>query len=401
MLALVVRHPEIALVQRLGLGHRFRGRGLFLAHAHDGRTGFHQGDRGKTLNGPVFRGAAVVALLLLSGCTAEAPPPAPSVSASPSTPSAPPDGLRGGVASGINVTALLPTAGPTLFDADRGPTGTPPGYPGDAGYSVVRVGKSAVFTAYPLDPKTADQPEIFVYTGPATPPRSLGRARSVAPDAAGAGVWVIRQDAPDSCRLMHVSLAGEAGPGQGASCRTQVRQESARGLLITVNAGAAESTDTLIDPATGRTVQQAPRIFAVTGDWMLLDGLTDLTLVDLRNNSRKQLSRPSVGGLPTVAVSRDGALIAVDFGNPAYRGTSTQIRDVWLLHPDTQQWEHAPGMPYVTEHLKVGGGLDWSADGDLVLADGVLAAWHPGEPQWRLAKAALPAAKWSGFAVLP
>ncbi|WP_086864096.1 hypothetical protein, partial [Amycolatopsis lexingtonensis] len=299
--------------------------------------------------------------------------------------------------------ALLPTAGPTLFDADRGTAATPPGYPGgDVGLSVLRVGKSAVLTAYPLDTHNTEPFEILGYTGPSTPPRSLGRAWSVAPDAAGEGVWLIRQDAPDDCRLEHVPLAGgEPDRGQSASCRTQVRAETAHGLLITINSGTAESTDALIDPATGRTVEQAPRILAVAGDRMLLDGLTDLTLVDLRDRGRKQLSRPSIGGQPTVVASREGSLIAVDFANAAYRGTSTQVRDVWLLRTETLTWEHAPGMPYVTEHLKRNGGLDWTEHGDLVLADGVIGAWHPGEPRWRLGAATLPSSDWSGLAVLP
>ncbi|WP_225439914.1 hypothetical protein [Amycolatopsis eburnea] len=300
---------------------------------------------------------------------------------------------------GIGVTALLPTAGPTLFDADRGAAATPPGYPGgDAEATVLRVGKTAVLTVtHGTEPSG-----ILGYTGPSTPPRDLGRAWSVAPDAAGEGVWLIRQDAPDDCRLQHVPLGdGEPDRGQPASCRTQVRAETAHGLLITINSGAAESTDALIDPATGRTVEQAPRILAVAGDRMLLDGLTDLTLVDLRDHGRKQLSRPAIGGRLTVAPSREGSLIAADFANAAYRGTNTQVRDVWLLRTDALTWEHAPGMPYVTEHLNRGGGLDWTENGDLVLADGVIGAWHPGEPRWRLGAAALPSSDWSGLAVLP
>jgi hypothetical protein len=302
---------------------------------------------------------------------------------------------------GIGVSALLPTAGPTLFDADRGPAGTPPGYPGgDVRTSVFRVGAAAVLTAHA--DRDSEPFAVLGYTGPASPPRSLGRAWSVAPAADGAGVWLIRPDAPGTCRLQHVSLdGGDVGRGQPASCSTQVRAETARGLLITIDSGAAESTDALIDPRSGRTVQQAPRILAVTGDWMLLDGLTDLTLVDLRDNSRKPLSRPSIGSPPTVVPSREGSLFAADFAVPAYRGTSTQLRDLWLLRPDTLSWEHAPGMPFVTQHLKRGGGLDWTDAGDLVLADGVLAAWHPGEPAWRLGGAALPAGGWSGLAVLP
>jgi hypothetical protein len=345
-----------------------------------------------------------VALILLSGCTADgpAPPPLPATSTTPTAPPTLPEGLVGGPATGgIGITALLPTTGPTLFDADRGSVATPPGYPGgDVGMSVLRVGKSAVLIAYPAG--TTDPLEAFVYTGPASPPRSLGHAWSVAPAVDGESVWVIRPDAPDACRLQRVSLSGgELGPGQPASCRTEVRAGTPHGLLITIDSGNTSSTDALIDPDTGRTVQQAPRILGVAGDWMLLDGLTELTLVDLRNNRHQQLSRPVIARTPTVVPSRDGGVWAVDFADPAYRSTSTQTRDLWLLHPDTPNWEHVAAMPFITEHLKRGGGFGWSDAGDLVLADGVLAAWHPGEPRWRLGKAALPTSTWSGFAVLP
>ncbi|WP_410608943.1 hypothetical protein [Amycolatopsis sp. lyj-109] len=298
---------------------------------------------------------------------------------------------------------MLPTAGPTLFDADRGAAATPPGYPGgDVRLDVVRAGKHVVLTVRPPYTQDAEPSEILEYTGPSSPPRSLGRAWSAAPAADGEGVWLIRQDGPDDCRLQHVSFAGgELGRGQSASCRTQVRTETKHGLLITINAGAAESTDALIEPATARTVRQAPRILGAAGDWLLLDGLTDLTLVDLRDNSSQKLSRPSIGPAPTVVPSREGAIWAVDFANPTYRNTSTQVRDIWLLRPDGPTWDHSPGMPFVTEHLNRGGGFGWSAAGDLVLADRVLAAWHPGEPQWRLSQTALPAGNWSGFAVLP
>ncbi|KDN17813.1 hypothetical protein [Amycolatopsis rifamycinica] len=329
---------------------------------------------------------------MLAGCTADPPPPPPA-------PLAELSGIQ--ATGGIGVTALLPTAGPTLFDADRGTAVSPPGYPGgDVRLDAVRAGTHVVLTARPRDTRNPEPFEILEYTGPSSPPRSFGRAWSAAPDAGGEGLWLIRQDAPDDCRLQHVSFAaGELGRGQPASCRTRVRTETAHGLLITINADAAESTDALIEPATGRTIRQAPRILGAAGDWMLLDGLTDLTLVDLRDNRSQKLNRPSIGAAPTVVPSREGAVWAVDFANPAYRGTNTQTRDIWLLRPSGPTWDHAPGMPFVTEHLDRG--FAWSAAGDLVLADRVLAAWHPGEPQWRLGQAALPKSDWSGLAIIP
>lgn len=300
------------------------------------------------------------------------------------------------------MTALLPTTGPTVFDADRGPVATPPGYPdGNRVLSVLRVGEHVVLTVYPPYTHSTEPFEILEYTGPSSPPRSLGQAWSVAPDAEGDGVWLIRQDSPDNCRLQHVSLSGgDFGRGGPAGCRVQVRGEIRHGLLVTVHSGSAESADVLINPRTGRSVRQHPRILGAAGDWLLLDGFTDLSLLDLRDGRTTPLTRPVSGGPPTVVPSRDGLIFAVDFANPSYRGP-VQTRDIWLLRPDTRTWEHAPGMPFITEHLKRGGGIDWSEAGDLVLADGVLAAWHPGEPQWRMGTATLPSSDWSGIAVLP
>lgn len=331
--------------------------------------------------------------MLLAGCTTDAPAPAP-VTPSPATPSAlspPPSGLAG-VTATIGIKALLSTIPPTLFDSDKGPVGTPIGYPGgdDRLYSVFRVGTTPVFLAYsPCSSNGAncEIAEVLVHTGPTTPPSSLGKASSFAEGADGQSIWLIRRDAPDKCRLQHVKLTGaEIGHSQPAACTTGVRAESKHGLLITINSGAAEHTDVLIDPETGRTIQQQPEILAVVGDFMLLNGLADLTLVDLRDGSRKQVRGPSNGHYPAMAASRDGTMLAVDFADPAWRSTNIQVRDIWLLKLPSLEWLHAPGMPYTTENLN-SGGLSWSEAGDLVLLDDVFAAWHPGEPAWRLGKA--------------
>jgi hypothetical protein len=293
------------------------------------------------------------------------------------------------------VRLLLATSPPTVFDADTGAKGSVPGLPGgNRLVSVQRVGHTPVILTSPACQSATCAPaDVYTYAGPDTTPVSLGQAFSVAPGADGDSVWVIRQDSPGNCRLQHVSLAGPAlGPGTVASCRTIVRQETSRGLLITVDNGTAETVDVLIDPATGRSVQQAPRILAATGDRLILGGLTDLTVVDLRDGGRAKVAPPVVQSTPYVLPNRDGSLAAVDFGTAAWRSTDIQTRDLWLLDLHDLTWLEAPSMPYTTAHLKTSG-LDWSPDGDLLLDDGVVAAWHPGEPAWRLGAAKIPDAQ--------
>ncbi|MGH8917409.1 MAG: hypothetical protein ACRD0H_03575 [Actinomycetes bacterium] len=290
---------------------------------------------------------------------------------------------------------LLGTSPPTVFDSDAGAKGSVPGLPGgDRLVWVQRVGHTPVIQSTPeCRSETCAPADVYAYPGPATAPVSLGQAFSVAPGADGDSVWVIHQDSPGNCRLQHVSLAGPAlGPGTVASCRTIVRQETSHGLLITVDNGTAETVDVLIDPATGRSVQQAPRILAATGDRLILGGLTELTVVDLRSGGRAKVAPPVVDSTPYVLPNRDGTVAAVDFGTAAWHSTDVQTRDLWLLDLQRLTWLQAPSMPYTTAHLKTSG-LDWAPGGDLLLDDGVVAAWHPGEPSWRLGTAKIPAAQ--------
>ncbi|WP_033291418.1 hypothetical protein [Amycolatopsis jejuensis] len=337
--------------------------------------------------------ALVVACCLLSACTGEppAPPPAPSSPPLPEPTTPPPTGLYGGVATGgIGVELLLATSPPTIFDADSGTRATLPGVPGgDRLVSVLRVGRTPVVLTGPKCQRiTCDPADVYVYLG-ISAPRSLGKAVSAAPGADGTSVWLIRQDSPDNCRLEHVALTGTSfGQGTVAACSTMVRQETSYGLLITVGTGTADTVDVLIDPATGRTVQQAPRILSAAGDRLVLAGLADLTVLDLRDGTRKQVPLPVAQTTPLIVPSRDATVAAVDFGTPSWHGTGTQTRDLWLLNLGDRTWQQAPSMPFTTENLKQSG-LDWTEAGDLVLDDGVVAAWHPGEPAWRLGKAKL------------
>ncbi|WP_020663727.1 hypothetical protein [Amycolatopsis benzoatilytica] len=336
-----------------------------------------------------------MASVLLAGCTS--PPPAPLAPTAPPRPSPttpPPSGLAGGVATGgIGVELLLATSPPTVFDADTGASAPMPGVPGgDRRVSVLRVGHTpVVLTAPPCHDTTCDPADAYVYQR-GSAPQPLGKALSAAPGADGASVWLIRPDGPDLCRLEHVALSGKSfGPPTVASCRTVVRVETSHGLLITIGA-SADTVDVLIDPATGRTVQQAPRILASAGDRLVLGGLTDVTVLDLRTGARKVVSLPVPTPRPAVWPSRDGSVAAFDFGTPSWQGSLTQTRDLWLLNLTDYTWQQAPSMPYTTENLKHSG-LDWTEAGDLVVADGVVGAWHPGEPAWRLGKARLSAAQ--------
>lgn len=289
---------------------------------------------------------------------------------------------------------LLATSPPTVFDADSGVRGTLPGVPGGRRVvSVLRAGHTpVVLTAPPCQASGCEPAEVYVYLGLSTP-RSLGKAVSAAPGADGTSVWLIREDSPDLCRLEHVALTGVSfGRGTVASCRTSVRVETSRGLLITVGSGTADTVDVLIDPATGRTVHQSPRILAAAGDRLVLGGLTDLTVLDLRSGARKPVALPVPEPNPYVLPNRDGGIAVVDFGTPSFAGTGTQTRDLWLLNLHDGTWQQAPSMPYSTKNLKHSG-LEWTEAGDLVLDDEAVAAWHPGEPGWRLGKAKLASAQ--------
>jgi len=280
-----------------------------------------------------------------------------------------------------------------MLDPATGVTTPLPGAPaGDRVNDVVRVGKfPVVLSAGRCGPSCVEPSEVLAYGDPKNQPWKLGKARSVAPSADETGVWLIRDDGNDLCRLQFVSLLGaERDRGRPASCTTAVRQEVPQGLLITVNAGTATAEDVLIDPATGRAVHQFPRILAITKERMLLAELTEFSVFDLRNGRRAPVRWPVANGKPgQVVPSRDGYKVAVLFGDPAWAGTSTQTADLWVLALDTLTWTRAPSMPIATALNQVA--VEWSEDGDLVLVTDVVASWRLDRPQWTIVKTPLPA----------
>ncbi|GAB3704034.1 hypothetical protein GCM10027598_03600 [Amycolatopsis oliviviridis] len=326
---------------------------------------------------------------MLAGCTAT-PQPAP---APPEPTSPPPSKLDGIPVDYTGFRLIMATSPPSMLDPAKGVTTPLPGAPsGDRVNDVIRVGKfPVVLSAGRCGPSCLEPSEVFVYGDPKNEPWKLGKARSVAPSADETGVWLIRDDGNDLCRLQFVSLLGaERGRGRPASCTTAVRREVPQGLLITVNAGTATAEDVLIDPATGRAVHQFPRVLAITKDRMLLAELTEFSVFDLRNSQRTPVRWPVTNGKPgQVVPSRDGYKVAVLFGDPAWQGTSTQTADVWVLALDTLTWTRAPSMPIVTPLNRVA--VEWSEDDALVLVTDVVASWWLDRPQWTIAKTPLPA----------
>ncbi|MFK0243221.1 hypothetical protein ACIQUM_00870 [Amycolatopsis azurea] len=331
----------------------------------------------------------MAAVLTLAGCTAT-PQPAPSA---PESTSPPPSKLEGIPVDYIGFRLVMSTSPPSMLDPATGVTTPLPGAPaGDRVNDVVRVGKfPVVLSAARCGPGCVEPSEVLAYGDPKNQPWKLGKARSVAPSADETGVWLIRDDGNDLCRLQFVSLLGaERDRGRPASCTTAVRQEVPQGLLITVNAGTATAEDVLIDPATGRAVHQFPRILGITKERMLLAELTEFSVFDLRNNQRVPVRWPVANGKPgQVVPSRDGYKVAVLFGDPAWAGTSTQTADLWVLALDTLTWTRAPSMPIATALKQVA--VEWSEDGDLVLVTDVVASWRLDRPQWTIVKTPLPA----------
>ncbi|MFI6300717.1 hypothetical protein ACIBCH_02475 [Amycolatopsis thailandensis] len=293
----------------------------------------------------------------------------------------------------IGFRLVMATSPPSMLDPATGAMTPLPGAPaGDRVNDVVRVGKfPVVLSAARCGPSCVEPSEVLAYGDPKNQPWKLGKARSVAPSADETGVWLIRDDGNDLCRLQFVSLLGaERDRGRPASCTTAVRQEVPQGLLITVNAGTATAEDVLIDPATGRAVHQFPRILAITKERMLLAELTEFSVFDLRNNQRTPVRWPVANGKPgQVVPSRDGYKVAVLFGDPAWAGTSTQTADLWVLALDTLTWTRAPSMPIATPLKQVA--VEWSEDGELVLVTDVVASWRLDRPQWTIVKTPLPA----------
>jgi hypothetical protein len=251
--------------------------------------------------------------------------------------------------------------------------------------SVLQVGKDAVIW---LDRRYL-RAEIYVVRHGTTKAVRLATAWSVAPAADGQSVWLKSYTDARHCTLRQLSLDGR--PRRSArplSCETRLEDSGAGAVLI--------QGSSVVDPASGRTLLRTGGVWAISGHLALTTAGSygPLRLTDLRNGRRWRLRWPSrIGGIDQAVVQPRSGLIALDFADPAYQGSGTQVTDVWLLDPATRRLAHLPGMPAAVS-LKFTS-MSWTRDGRLVLLAQIgghdaVAVWRPGRKQIALRTIRLP-----------
>lgn len=358
----------------------------------------------------VIATAAAVAALLSTGT--HSPPQKRSAaagrigarSAPARAPSAVPGPLHGVPLVGSTGLRLLVSADPPfLLKVDTGAIRPVTGLntKGNPVLSVLAVGRDAVLW---LDRRTRSggippRAEIYVVRHGTTNASRIAAGWEVAPADGGQAIWLLSfQDAHD-CTLSKIGLDGRTRQrARSIRCSTQLIDTGSGAVLV--------HGRTVVDPATGRTLLSGGSLWAIAdGRALTSTGLgPPLTLIDLRTGTRWRLPWPSrirgtdQSGTDQAVVQPGGRLIALDFADPAYALTGTQVTDVWLLDPATRHFWHLPDMPAAV-HLKFTS-MAWASGGRLVMlaqTDGptgdrnLVAVWKPGQRQLAVRPVRLPA----------
>jgi hypothetical protein len=171
-------------------------------------------------------------------------------------------------------------------------------------------------------------------------------------------------------------------------CSTRLEDSGAGAVLI--------QGSSVVDAASGRTLLRTGGVWAISGHLALTTAgsYRPLRLTDLRNGKRWRLRWPSrIGGIDQAVVQPRSGLIAMDFADPAYQGSGTQVTDVWLLDPATRHFSHLPGMPAAVSLKSTS--MSWTSDGRLVMLAQVgghdaVAVWRPGQKQIAIRTIRLP-----------
>jgi hypothetical protein len=296
------------------------------------------------------------------------------------------------------IRLLIADNPPFVLDVDTGRIAPVTGIDtrGDPVLSVQAVGKDAVFWLDRSSVRHAVPGQVYLLRHGSTRASRIGSGSNVAPGDHGGAIWLLRTDKRHRCTLAEKLLDGRTLRGsRPVACTAQLVADGSTGAVLVRGRS-------VIDPRSGHTLLHTPALWAIAGDKALGNGTNSgppLTLTDLRTGARRRLPWPSrIGSTDQAVASPGGQTLAVDFADPAYRLTGTQVTDVWLLDLATGRFRHAPGMPAAV-HLKFTS-MAW-ATGDrlLILAgpDGPMAGrnlvgvWTPGAKQFAFRSGRLPA----------
>ena len=315
-----------------------------------------------------------------------------------------PEPLRGIPLLGSTGLRLLVSADPPfLLNVDTGAIRPVTGLNanGNPVLSVLAVGRDAVLW---LDRRTRSggiltRAEIYVVRHGTTRATRIATGWEVAPADGGQAIWLLSFQDAHHCTLSEIGLDGRT--------RQRARPIGCSAQLIDTGSGAVlVHGRTVAGPATGRTLLSGGSLWAIASGRALTSAGSGppLTLIDLRTGTRWRLPWPSrirgtdQSGTDQAVVQPGGRLIALDFADPAYRMTGTQVTDVWLLDPATRHFRHLPDMPAAV-HLKFTS-MAWASNSRLVMlaqTDGpsgdrdLLAVWKPGQRHIALRPVRLPA----------
>lgn len=332
------------------------------------------------------------------------PPARFAASSSPARPRPPatPRPLHGVPLAGSTGLRLLVSADPPfLLDVDTGAVTpvTDLNVRGDPVLTVLAVGNDAVVWLDRRTPAGRPGAEIYVVRHGTSNAIRLATGWDVAPANGGHAIWLLRFTDAHRCTLAEIGLDGRVRRrARPIGCSTQ--------LLDTGSGAALVHSRMVVDPGTGRTLPSPGTLWSIADGRALSSAGSGppLMLTDLSTGTRRRLPWPSQirgtnqAGTDQAVVEPHGRLIALDFADPAYRGTGTQVTDVWLLDPATGRFRHLPDMPAAV--LLKFTSMAWTTDGRLVMlaqTNGpnrdrtVVAVWKPGQRQIALRPVRLPA----------
>lgn len=234
--------------------------------------------------------------------------------------------------------------------------------------------------------------EIYIVRHGTTRAVRIATGWQVASAKGGHAIWLVRYTDAHHCTLSEIALDGQARQrARPVSCAAQLMDSGSGPVVV--------HGRRVVDPATGRTLVHTGGLWAIASGRALSSGpgsRPPLALTDLRTGARWRLRWPSrIGSTDQAVVRPDGRMIALDFADPAYQASGTQVTDVWLFDPATRRFQHLPDMPAAVQ-LKFTS-MAWASGGRLVMLAGgsgahrnLVAVWKVGQRQLALRTVSLP-----------